>query len=82
MIEPSTLPLPMWVIYDHPLDYPDFYVARCWLVGGENGPGPHWTANVYFDSDLEALRDVMLGMGLGCMPRMEQDEPQIVEVWM
>ena len=25
--------LPMWVVYDHPSDYPETYIARQWLVG-------------------------------------------------
>lgn len=68
--------LPMWTIYDHPLDYPDYYVARKWLCGKE----PEATDEVLLDVDLDALRQ-KLPPFLYCMPRQEGDDPRIIEVW-
>ena len=66
--------LPMWVIYDHPSDWPDWYVAREWI--GEQ-PG----SCVTLERDLERLRDRMRRMGLVCLARFEQDDPKILETW-
>ncbi len=71
--------MPMWVIYDHPSDYPDHYVAREHLID-ENGSRP--TANVVQSTDLEFLRTMMLTqLGLACLDRHPDDDPKIVETW-
>jgi hypothetical protein len=64
----------LWVIYDHPSDLPQGYVARRW-----EGETP--TEDALLSYDLEALRDEMESRGLVCIPRSEGDEPQIVESW-
>ena len=66
--------LPIWVIYDHPSDYPDNYVARLW-----NSDSP--TDTVLLADSLETIQEKLHEMGLLCMPRMDEDDPCIVEVW-
>jgi hypothetical protein len=71
--------LNIWTIYDHPTDYPYWYVTRLSIVkGGE----PEITSIVLYSEDLEELRDVMRQQGLTCLARFDEDDPKIVEVWL
>jgi hypothetical protein len=65
----------IWVIYDHPKDVPDFYVARRW----ENDRP---TGEAYFDRDIEALRSLFRKLGFVCLKRAENDDPVIMETWL
>jgi hypothetical protein len=67
----------IWTIYDHPADYPDWYVARPSIIRPKTaGPLPmHLMAK-----DLETLR-AMLPDGLARLNRSEGDDPCIIEVW-
>ena len=71
--------LPMWAVYDHPTDYPDYYVARKWLCGNGNAE-PQGTDEVLMDKDLDRLR-AKLPPGMYCLPRDAKDDPVIVETW-
>ena len=64
----------VWVVYDHPRDQPDYYVARLW-----RGETP--TDMALIDADLERLRDTLEQMGLVHLDRMEGDDPVILETW-
>lgn len=72
--------LVMWTIYDHPTDFPHYYVARKWEIG--HGPEPVKTESVIFETDLTLLRTHLAKRGYTCLPRDESDEPQIVETWL
>jgi hypothetical protein len=75
----STTVLRMWVIYERPLDYPDWYVLRAWdIVEGVPVGVPEREAQLA--STLAAARE-LLPPGLYNIGRQEEDEPQIVEVW-
>ena len=75
---PDPGPLPMWVIYDRPADYPTSYVARKWLIhAGRHAP----TDEMLLDADLEALRAKMTGWGLTRLRPDPRDDPVIVESW-
>jgi hypothetical protein len=82
---PDLIPVPgnlseylqMWTVYEKPKDYPDAFVARLHLVG-KKASGP--TDQAFFGPSLENVR-AQLPEGLVRMPRMPEDEPQIVEVW-
>ncbi|WP_298150965.1 hypothetical protein [Flavobacterium sp.] len=65
--------LPIWVIYDSPIDLPDRFVARKWL---QNIP----TSELLQAKTLESLRE-KLPLGLVRLPRDAQDDPKIVESW-
>ena len=73
-------PLDMWVIYDHPTDFPDVFVARRWEVLREERP----TDDILKHADLAMLRYV-IAREKGCtvhLMRSPEDDPKIVEVWM
>lgn len=75
--EPDRDPLWVWAIYDHPRDFPDFFVARPqYTVDGITQLGEGYAAPT-----LELLRNHMRRMGLTCLPRHPADDPVIVEVW-
>ena len=46
-VDVSALRLPMAVVYDHPADHPDAYVARIW-----DAIGPLMTDTIIFQSTL------------------------------
>lgn len=69
----------MWTIYDKPTDFPDTFVARRHDVGKGGKPLP---TEHLIKGDLSKLRVLFLQAGLTCISRHEQDEPQIVEVWL
>lgn len=67
--------LPIWVIYDHPADYPDSFVARLW-----HGETP--TARVIVEAKLMTIRVKLSRMGLYPLDRKAGDDPKIVECWL
>lgn len=68
-------PLEMWVIFFNPADNPGVFVLRKF-----DGERPTCHMRIY--QTLEAAREPVQRAGLTCVPRMEGDEPQIVEVWL
>lgn len=72
--------LSMWVVYAHPKDDPDVFVARRWELGQAGGLEP--TMVVMRDADLERLRGVLRARGLFHLARDPADDPVIVEVWL
>lgn len=78
---PSDGILHMWTIYERPLDAPDSYVVRRFEVGGKAG-GWRATDEAYRAPAIEPLRLMLEARGLTCMPRLDGDEPQIVETWL
>lgn len=73
--------LSLWTIYKHPRDYPQHYVARRSEIGGQPGSGIKITDDMFTADTLNELR-ALLPLGLVCIPRLEHDDPVIVEVWM
>lgn len=70
--------LPMFIITDHPEDMPDVFAARLHLSLPEAAP----TNLVVSHPDLEALRNLMMQLGLTNIGREEGDQPVIVECWL
>ena len=72
-----TADLTMWVIYDHPLDFPDGFIARYWR-------GVTATDRVVTAETLNALRGKIrtLDPNLVSFKRSREDDPAIVEVWL
>lgn len=71
----------MWVVYDHPLDQPDFFVARRWEVGaGVERP----TEDAILASSIGELRGLLRDRdpGLYRIPRQPGDDPVIMETWL
>lgn len=76
--------LPMWVIYDHPKDFPDCFVARKHVVVGGLPPGISMsgaTPETLTADTLAALRE-KLPPGLTCLTRDLGDDPVILETWL
>lgn len=71
--------LTMWTVYDHPSDWPDWYVARKSEVHKE---GMTVFNHVIMERDLERLRSTLTGFGLTCISRSHSDDPVILEVWL
>ena len=69
----------MWVVYDHPLDYPTEFVARRHEVTKE---GSRPTNEAMSSHSLDLLRDELVGRGLTCLTRSPEDDPKIVETWL
>jgi hypothetical protein len=71
--------LSIWVVYDHPTDWPDWFVARRHVAyGPEAGP----TADMILDRDLDHLRQDMEQRGLFRLHRFPEDDAKIVETWL
>jgi hypothetical protein len=70
--------LEWWVVYDHPKDFPDGYIARKFLVTAE-GAGP--TDVVMWSDKLEEVQDFLENLGLVKLARDPSDDPVIVESW-
>lgn len=71
--------LAMWVVYDHPKDFPDQYVARQHVVGiAGNRP----TGRTMGSDRLERVRAALENLGLVCIARSEKDDPVIIETWL
>ena len=64
----------IWAIYDHPKDYPNYYVARLFL-------SDRLTNQVIARSNLEELRTIFKDQHLTCINRQKDDDPVIVETW-
>ncbi len=70
----------LWVVYDHPSDFPNSFVARRWNNGKP-------TAHVFVSPRLDKLR-TLIGQEISksgttpfCLPRDTNDDPSIMEVW-
>jgi hypothetical protein len=72
--------LSIWTVYERPKDYPIGYVARRFEVG--NGlPQPLATDDIVKDK-LHILRACLHFAGLHRIPRMDGDDPVILECWL
>ena len=70
--------LAMWIVYDHPTDYPHCYVARRFEVGAS---GATATESMMICPDLDRLRGQLVLMGLTPINRSDEDDAKIVETW-
>lgn len=70
----SLYALPMIAVYEHPLDFPEHYVARLFDI---NKSTPHCIVK----DTLEEIR-AAIPEHFHRLERAQQDEPQIVEVWL
>ena len=75
--KPVSEALEMWVIYKHPTDYPDKWVARRCLITNQARPTD---MQVIGDSQKE-VEDLIPAYCATFLPRFDGDEPQIVGAW-
>jgi hypothetical protein len=66
-------PLELFIIYDHPRDYPGHFVVRRWVLDSP-------TADFAIADTLEAAR-AEVPAGMHRIPRRPEDDPVIVETW-
>lgn len=71
--------LPMWTIYDHPPQFPNNYVAREWIVDGDNVPRA--SSRMLVCPDLEQIRAYLREHGKVQLSRNDIDDPTIIETW-
>ena len=67
----------IWTVYDHPLDYPEWFVARPQIILPKLPPA---FPMHLMTRDLEALRSA-LPDGLTRMDRLPDDDPCVIETW-
>lgn len=71
--------LTLFVVYDHPLDYPRHYVCRVWrCYQGRVLPDPN---ELLIREELEPIRQFLREMGLHRLPSADPD-PHILETWL
>ena len=70
----------VWVVYDHPKDFPASYVARPQFVMQDNSVVPCRAA--WVNEDLDVIRNALAETGLTCLARQTGDDPKIVETWL
>jgi hypothetical protein len=76
--EPKREPLSIWTLYDSPSDCPGKFVVRRWVMEGKEWRA---TEQAYKADSPDPLERLMDEMGLCWMPRLEEDEQQIVGCW-
>jgi hypothetical protein len=65
----------LWTLYYNPKDFPAKYVARRFI-----GLDPQ--SDVILGDTLQQVREALPSSVFLCLPRVEQDDPAIVEVWL
>lgn len=65
--------LNVWTVYDHPADYPQGYIARCFEMDQPT--------NVIIAGELDTIRECFMHCGLVCLHRAPTDDPVIMETW-
>lgn len=68
--------LTFWVIYDHPLDFPEWYVLRAQWV---NRQGTIISQEAWFAKTIDELHSIL---PMYSLTRMPETTPGIAEVWM
>lgn len=71
--------LDMWIVYDHPRDWPEYFIARRWSVG-KGGMRAH--GDLLMHKEIATLRHELQHRGLYRLERSEEDDPVIMEVWL
>lgn len=67
--------LPIFAVYDRPLDAPEHVIVRMWM---DDMP----TRHAWQFATLEAARSVLAGLPLYRLTRTAEDDPKIVETWL
>jgi hypothetical protein len=71
----APLLLEIWTVYDHPKDWPQFFVARKFILDKP-------TKVAVFALTLEGIQSQMRARGLVRLERNPADDPVIVECWL
>lgn len=74
--------LKIYTLYDHPADFPNAYVVRCWLTVKGN-PVPMAMAGPFMvTADLNKIATKMQEMGLTPIARNAEDDPKIMRTYL
>lgn len=68
-------------IYEHPIDYPDHFVARVWRIG----PHTMESGEIRLADTLDQARESVHALAPHadfCIERNPEDDPKIVETWL
>jgi hypothetical protein len=69
--------LDMYVVYDHPTDFPNHFVVRHWIIGaGRAKP----TDRCVIGKTLDEVRTAIPAYCVR-LERSPEDEPQVLESW-
>jgi len=71
--------LSLWTVFEKPRDYPDSVIARRSEI---EGGGIRVTHDVLISVGLADMRSTFEKAGLTKIPRWDDDESHIVEVWL
>jgi len=71
--------LPIWVVYQHPLDFPGHYVVRVQWASDTGEVDSAAVACLY--STLEEAMEDCQARGLTWIARLSEDQPHIMGVW-
>lgn len=66
--------LELWVIYKHPKEYPDKFVARMWILDKPS-------SDVVFGNTIREVR-IAIPKGLTRFLPDSEDDPKIAEIWL
>lgn len=84
VLSPDLIPaeafMTVWVVYDHPKDFPTCYVARPQFILKDHTVVPCKVA--WLGEDLDKMRDALAALGLTCLMRSPGDDPKILETWL
>lgn len=69
----------LYVVFDHPLDYPGSIVVRRNIV---SRGGVRTCDRCWLFPDIETCRNALRRTGLVSIGRMPEDDPKILEVWL
>ena len=77
--------LPVWVIYRHPKEYPDGYVARRWACVPQPDQQEPEAASIrvpLISPDIGSLRKALRGMGLRRVEDTRDRDDSVAELWL
>lgn len=85
MSDSATAPVPkvpvlsMWVIYDHPKDEPDHFIARRWLMRDGQMVATRETITC---QSVAAIRGFLSSSAFTRINRSASDDASILEIWL
>jgi len=71
---------PIYVVYDHPRDFPDRYVCRRQWACADGTI--ECDKEAMASTELEPIRVALRALGLTCVGRHPDDDAVIVETWL
>jgi len=71
----------LYIVYSHPLDFPDSFVVRRWRVVRGNTEPIADEAPLVVAPTIEYARSA-IPHGFHPVPRLPDDDPAILEVWL